>query len=164
MCIRDRELVEEIAIINDDDVAQALFEMMEAGKLVAEGSGAAGVAAILSKKLSLKKEVPTVVLVCGGNIDVNMVSTIIERALVQTERWLSFDVVVEDRPGELAKLTRLIGETRANVLDLYHDRLSASCAVGFTRIHFRLETHGTSHAHSVLELLKNEGYQVRMSS
>lgn len=159
-----RKLCEDIAVVGDDDVAQALFDLMESGRLVSEGSGAAGVAALLAGKLKLDPEVPTVVLICGGNIDVNMISTIIERALVQSERWLSFDIVVEDRPGELARITEMIGKSRANVLDLYHDRLSASCAVGFTRIHFRLETHGPDHAHSILRNLKDEGYLVRMSS
>lgn len=159
-----QNLCEDIAVVGDDDVAQAVFDLMESGRLVSEGSGAAGVAALLAGKLKMDPDVPTVVVICGGNIDVNMISTIIERALVHTERWLSFDIVVEDRPGELARITEKIGQWRANVLDLYHDRLSASCAVGFTRIHFRLETHGPDHAHSILRNLKEEGYLVRMSS
>lgn len=159
-----KELCEDVVVVSDDDVANAVFYMMESGKMIAEGSGAAGVAALLSRHIKLDPEIPTVVLVCGGNIDVNMISTIIERALVQTERWLSFDLIVEDYPGELARITKLIGKSRANVLDLYHDRLSADCPVGFTKIHFRLETRGPDHARELMATLKEEGFSLRYKS
>ncbi|NCN42388.1 threonine ammonia-lyase [bacterium] len=159
-----KELCEDVVVVSDDDVANALFYMMETGKMVAEGSGAAGIAALLSRRIKLDPKVPTVVLICGGNIDVNMISTIIERALVQTERWLSFDLIVEDRPGELARITKLVGDSRANVLDLYHDRLSTETAVGFTKINFRLETRGPDHVKALLGTLKKEGYSVRLRS
>jgi len=159
-----KNICEKIVVVDDDDVAHAIFSMMERGKLVAEGAGAAGVAALLSKKLSLDPSIPTVVLVCGGNIDMNMVSTILEKALVREERWLSFELVVDDKPGELAKITRILGSCRANVLDLTHDRLSGSCPVGYTILRFRLETRGPDHAHQVSLALKKEGYTVRLQS
>jgi threonine dehydratase len=159
-----RKVCEKIAVVSDDDVAYAIFAMMERGKLVAEGAGAAGVAALLSRKLDLDPHVPTVVLVCGGNIDMNMVSTILEKALIKEERWLSFEVIVDDKPGELAKITNIIGACRANVLDLVHDRLSAACPVGYTILRFRLETRGPEHAHEVSLALKQKGYTVRFRS
>ncbi len=159
-----KNLCDDVVVVNDDDVANAMFYLMESGKIITEGSGAAGVAALLSGRIKLDPTLPTVILVCGGNVDVNMISTIIERVLIQTERWLNFDLVVEDRPGELARITQLIGANRANVLDLYHDRLSVDCPVGFTKIHFRVETKGPEHARSLLSLLKEEGYSLRLKS
>jgi threonine dehydratase len=159
-----RSICEKIAIVDDDDVARAIFTLMERGKLVAEGAGAAGVAAVLSRKLKIDPKVPTVILLCGGNIDMNKVSTILEKALVRNERWLSFEVVVDDKPGELARLTKAFADCRANVLDITHDRLSESCPVGYTKIRCRLETRGPEHAHQVALTLKEEGYSVRLMS
>lgn len=159
-----QKICEKIVVVSDDDVAHAIFSMMERGKIVAEGAGAAGVASLMSQKLELDPKCPTVVLVCGANIDMNMVSTILEKALVREERWLSFSLVVEDKPGQLAKITQIIGNCRANVLDLTHDRLSTSCPVGYTHLHFRLETRGPQHAHEVALALKKEGYTVRLQS
>ncbi len=159
-----RSLCEKIAVVDDDDVARAIFTLMERGKLVAEGAGAAGVAALLSRRLKLDPNVPLVILLCGGNIDMNKVSTILEKALVRNERWLSFEVVVDDKPGELARLTRIFSECRANVLDIVHDRLSESCPVGYTIIRCRLETRGADHAHRVTLALKGEGYSLRLLS
>lgn len=159
-----RSICNQIAIVDDDDVAHAIFTLMERGKLVTEGAGAAGVAALLSHKLKIDPSIPTVVVLCGGNIDMNKVSTILEKALVRDERWLSFEVVVDDKPGELARLTAIFGALRANVLDIVHDRLSESCPVGYTKIRCRLETRGAEHAREVLVSLKQEGYLVRLLS
>jgi threonine dehydratase len=159
-----QSICEKIAIVDDDEVAHAIFTLMERGKLVTEGAGAAGIAALFSRKLKLDPNVPTVVVLCGGNIDMNKVSTILEKALVRNERWLSLEVVVDDKPGELARLTSLFGSLRANVLDIIHDRLSESCPVGYTKIRCRLETRGPDHAREVAQRLKTEGYSVRLLS
>jgi threonine dehydratase len=159
-----KTICEKIAIVDDDEVAHAIFTLMERGKLVTEGAGAAGVAALLSRKLKLDPQVPTVVVLCGGNIDMNKMSMILEKALVRDERWVSFEVVVDDKPGELARLTKVFGEHRANVLDITHDRLSESCPVGYTKIRCRIETRGPEHAREVSVALKNEGYSVRLLS
>lgn len=159
-----KNVCEKIAIVDDDDVARAIFMLMERGKLVTEGAGAAGIAALVTKKLKLDVKVPTVVVLCGGNIDMNKVSTILEKALVRDERWLSVEVVVDDKPGELARLTRIFADARANVLDIAHDRLSESCPVGYTKIRCRLETRGPDHARDVSRILKESGYSVRLLS
>jgi threonine dehydratase len=159
-----KNLCEKIAIVDDDDVAHAIFTLMERGKVVAEGAGAAGVASLLSRRLSLRSDLPTVVVVCGGNIDMNKLSTILEKALVRDERLLSFELIVNDKPGELSRITQIISTCRANVLDILHDRLSAACPMGYTKIHFRIETRGREHAHQVSLALKKEGFSVRLLS
>jgi len=159
-----RSICSQIAIVDDDDVAHAIFTLMERGKLVTEGAGAAGIAALIARKLKIDPTIPSVVVLCGGNIDMNKVSTILEKALVRDERWLTFEVVVDDKPGELARLTAIFGNLRANVLDIAHDRLSESCPVGYTKIRCRLETRGAEHAREVLLSLKQEGYSVRLLS
>ncbi|MBS1985114.1 MAG: threonine ammonia-lyase [Bdellovibrionales bacterium] len=159
-----KDLVKEIAIIDEDEVAVAIATLMERGKLVAEGAGAAGVAAVLARKLKLDPAKPTVVVLCGGNIDMNLVSNILERGLSRDERWLNLAVTVEDKPGELARLTSKVAEMRANVLEVSHDRTSTRCPVGHTRIELKLETRGKAHAQELREALRNNGYKLEGSN
>jgi threonine dehydratase len=157
-----QQIVQDVAVVDDDEVATAIATLMERGKLVAEGAGAAGVAALLAGKLPLDPKVPTVILLCGGNIDMNMVSIILERALSKSRRWLNIQFTVEDKPGELARIATRIGELRANVLEVVHDRLSQGCAVGFTRIRFRLETRGAEHALEIARALEAGGHKTEI--
>jgi len=157
-----RKNVEEIAIVDDDEMARAIAALMERGKLVVEGSGAAGVAASLAGKLKLNPNKPILFILCGGNIDMNLVSNILERGLIKDGRWLRMRVTVEDKPGELAKLTDHIARAQANVLEVTHDRVSAKCPVGSTLILFHLETRDRSHAELVLKNLQGAGYPVEV--
>jgi threonine dehydratase len=144
-------------------VAFAIATLMERAKIVSEGAGAAGVAAALASKLPLNPNCPTVFVMCGGNIDMNMVSNILQRGLTRAQRWLKLEVTVEDKPGELARLTKEIGDLRANVLEIQHDRISPSCPVGHTLIRFQLETSGPTHAKALLDRLVSLGYSVGRS-
>jgi threonine dehydratase len=155
-----RREVAEIAIVDDDEMARAIAALMERGKLVVEGSGAAGVAAALAGKFNIDLNKPIVFVLCGGNIDMNLVSNILERGLTKDGRWLRLRVNVEDKPGELAKLTSLIAELGANVLEVTHDRTSSACRVGSTLIHFQLETRGLDHVEEIRSLLVAKGYVV----
>ncbi len=155
--------VQDISVVNDGEVAVAIATLMERGKLVVEGAGAAGVAAAMARKIPLRKNVPTVFVLCGGNIDMNLVSNILERALSKAQRWLKIRVQVEDKPGELARLTKLLAETRANVLEVSHDRVSPGNPVGVTLIQFQIETRGESHASEIQQKLSAEGYRVELA-
>ena len=155
-----RDLCKEVAIVDEDEIALGISTLMERGKLVAEGSGAAGVAAALAGKIKLDPAIPTVFVICGGNIDMNMVSNILERGLTKNGRWMRIRVTVEDKPGELSKLTGLLGKARSNILEVSHDRTHPMCPVGHTMIRFHLETRGNQHAREIEKQLQQEGYQV----
>lgn len=156
-----KNLVDEIAVVTDDEMALAITTLMERGKLVAEGSGAAGVAAALAYKFKkLDPKIPTVFVLCGGNIDMNLMSNILERGLSKDGRWLSIQVTVEDRPGNLAKVATLIAESGANVLEVAHDRTSPRCPLGHTRIRFQLETRGLQHAGEIQRTIESQGIVV----
>lgn len=160
-----KELVDEFAIVSDDDIAVAIAFLMERGKLVVEGSGAAGVAALLAHRLpSFKSDLPTVVVLCGGNIDLNVISNILERGLVLRGRWANILVEVEDKPGQLALVAQRLGELQANVLEVHHDRHSSRCPVGKTRINFKLETKGRDHVQQVAKTLEQEGFIVEVGA
>ncbi len=155
--------VKDVAIVSDDDMALAIATLMERGKLVTEGSGAAGVAAALTHKLvNLDPKKPTVFVLCGGNIDMNLVSNILERGLSRDGRWLNLRVTVEDKPGQLAKVSTLLGELGANILEIHHDRTSPLCPLGFTRIQFSTETRGREHVAEIKGAIEAQGIRVEV--
>ncbi len=156
-----RQFAAEIAIVQDDDLAVAISTLMERGKIIVEGSGAAGVAAMMSQKIKkLDPNKPTLIMICGGNIDMNIVSNILERSFNKNYRWVSLPVRVDDRPGQLAKIAAVIGEHRANILEIRHDRTTSNCPVGKTVIHFHLETHGIEHVRAIHLALETMGAEV----
>lgn len=159
-----RKFVSDIAVVDDTEIAVAITTLMERGKLITEGAGAAGVAALLAGKITLDPNVPLVVVLCGGNIDMNILSNILERGFSRSGRWLTLQVTVEDKPGELARLTREVAELKANVLEVTHDRTSARGTVGNTFIKLLLETQGREHADKICGALKSSGYDLEVQS
>lgn len=147
--------VDQMVSVSDSDIADAIVNVLENDKLVLEGSGAAGVAALLSGKVAAKKN--CCVLLCGGNIDLNMVQTILETGLRRRGRLTRISVVVDDLPGSLASLTQLMAESRANVLDVVHDRTSFDLSLRETRIDFLLETTGEDHIKRLRQTIKERG-------
>ena len=116
--------VDEIVTVEEDEIASAILVLLEREKTLAEGAGATALAALLQGKtsLSLRKDVPTGVLVCGGNIDVTLLSRIIERGLVQDGRLILLRIHLLDKPGALAELTKLIAQHRANIVNTLYNR------------------------------------------
>lgn len=158
-----QKLVRDITVVSDDDIAVAIATLMERAKLVVEGAGAAGVGAALAGKLNgLDPNKPLVLVLCGGNIDMNLMSNILERALTRASRWLNLAVLVEDKPGELAKVSTRLAELGANVLEVHHDRTSRQCPVGYTKIQFFLETKGPEHVESLSKNLTELGYNLEV--
>lgn len=149
-----------VEAVGEDEIADAISALMERGKLVAEGSGAAGVAALLAHKFRLDPKIPVVIALCGGNIDMNAVSNILERGFTRSQRWLRVGVLVEDKPGELALVTERIGELRGNILEVTHDRTGPGCPLGYTQIRILLETRGAAHATQIIDSLASSGYRV----
>jgi threonine dehydratase len=135
--------VDEAATVNEGQIAEAIVFLLERAKTVSEGSGAVALAAALSKKLNLGKK--SCMLVCGGNIDLNIVSDIIQRGQIQRGRLCELSVIVPDIPGSLSRLTQILAENRANILEVHHDRVKQGISVKETRIDFVIET--TSHEH-----------------
>ncbi len=159
--------VDRIVSVSDNEIAEAIVNLMEKDKLVVEGSGAAGVAAVMSGKIDTEKSDDgaadngaTVVLVCGGNIDMNTMFAVIETGLRRKGRHTRISVIASDLPGELAKLTAIFAKNRANILDVMHDRVSSELSVRETRIDFLLETTSFEHAKELETLLQAEGVRL----
>jgi threonine dehydratase len=151
--------VDDIVTVSETEIAQAILQLLEDEKIVAEGSGAASVAAMM-QGLGSSRGKRVCCVVSGGNIDVNLLSLIIERGLVAQGRRVQVDVVVPDRPGSLRELTRLVAEHQANVLQVYHDRMFREAPLGDTVIEMVLETRGREHAEQVVEALRGLGHVV----
>src|SRR3984957_13112700 len=130
--------VDEIVTVDEDEIASAILTLLEREKTLAEGAGAAALAALLQKKTSLQGR-HTAVLVSGGNIDVTLLSRIIERGLVQDGRMIRLRIHLLDKPGALADLTRLIASYRANIVDTLHNRAYYGVNLGDTVIDITME-------------------------
>jgi threonine dehydratase len=150
--------VDEIVTVDEDEIASAILVLLEREKTLAEGAGATALAALLQKKTTLMGA-HTAVLVCGGNIDVTLLSRIIERGLVQDGRLIRLRIHLLDKPGALAELTRLIASYRANIVDTLHNRAYYGVNLGDTVIDITMETRGREQVAELLEALTAEGYK-----
>jgi threonine dehydratase len=150
--------VDEIVTVDEDEIASAILVLLEREKTLAEGAGAAALAALLQKKTSLQGA-QTAVVVGGGNIDVTLLSRIIERGLVQDGRMVRLRIHLLDKPGALAELTRLIASHRANIVDTLHNRAYYGVNLGDTVIDITMETRGREQVSELLAALTAEGYK-----
>jgi threonine dehydratase len=154
------KLVDEIVSVNDNDIAQAIVFLMEKAKTVTEGAGAAAMAAVLTKGADLKLGARSCIVLCGGNIDFTVMAKVIERGLRQEHRLTRLVVIVDDLPGNLSRLTNVMTENRANILEVYHDRVSPELAMRETRIDLLIETASEEHIAQIKKALKDQGFRV----
>jgi len=150
--------VDEIVTVDEDEIASAILMLLEREKTLAEGAGATALAALLQHRTSLDGA-HTAVLVCGGNIDVTLLSRIIERGMVQDGRLIRLRVLLLDKPGALHELTRLITSYRANIVDVHHNRAYYGVNLGETAIDITMETRGPEQVAELLDALTAEGYK-----
>jgi threonine dehydratase len=150
--------VDEIVTVDEDEIASAILMLLEREKTLAEGAGATALAALLQHRTSLDGA-NTAVLVCGGNIDVTLLSRIIERGMVQDGRLIRLRVLLLDKPGALHELTRLITSHRANIVDVHHNRAYYGVNLGETAIDITMETRGPEQVAELLDALTAEGYK-----
>lgn len=151
-------LVDEIVTVSDQEICEAIVFLMERSKSVVEGSGAAGLAALFNRKLNVGEN--CAVLLCGGNIDLNLISKVINRGRQGTGRLKEISLVVDDSPGNLLKMTKVIADQGANILDVKHDRLSAGLEVKETQIEFVIETIDQSQIDRIEKALIQAGASV----
>jgi threonine dehydratase len=147
--------------VSEEELANAVLLLLEREKTVAEGAGAAALAAVVNGRVSIPLGKRTVMLVSGGNIDVNVLSRIIERGLAKDGRMLRLEVRISDSPGSLHALTGVFAAHRANVLDIGHLRAFSGVALGETVVELTLETRGVDHVQEIVQALREAGYEHR---
>lgn len=154
------ECVDDIVMVDDEEIANAVLFLLEKQKLVVEGAGAAGVAAILHHKICPKPSDKVGIILSGGNVDVTMLNLIIEKGLIKSHRKLQFKTVLIDKPGSLEKLTTILCKAEANIIKIDYNRISTTIDYGDAIITMTVETKGKEHQNKVRESLKKAGYKI----
>jgi threonine dehydratase len=155
--------VDEVVTVTEGEIANAVLLLLEIEKTVAEGAAAAPLAALINKKVKLTDK-NIALIVSGGNIDVNLISRIIEKGLIQDGRLIRFSVVISDRPGNLARLSQRVAELDANILQIAQSRGFGRIAIDQTEVELVVETAGLEHVERIRSELSKAGFQVRWES
>lgn len=154
-----KDYVDQIVTVSEDEIAKAILTLMEDEKIVAEGAGAASVAALMSGKINLKNS-KIVSMISGGNIDMNMVMNIIDSGLLKGGRMIELKVSIPDKPGNLQTLLELIADTKANISTISQTKLKPYLSIGSQEVTILLETKNHEHVQAIYNTLKEKGYKI----
>lgn len=154
-----QKYVDDIVCVEETDISRTMLYLLERNKLLVEGSAACSLAALLYKKIPLEGK-NIVAILSGGNVDVTLISRIIERGLVESGRFVTFSTVISDKPGQLNKLLRIISDLEANVMSIDHQRMGTNVLPGQAEIRFSLETKNREHIDQIQHVLIESGYTI----
>ena len=153
-----KELVDEIILVDDDEIANTILMLMERAKIVVEGAGAVSLAAALNKMNVKNKNIVTVL--SGGNIDTPLINRIIIKGLIKAGRFFKFSTTVLDKPGSLMKLLKVIADLGANIIAITHDQEKLDLPLKQAGIEIELETRNAEHIKKIKKELKSKGYKL----
>jgi threonine dehydratase len=151
--------VDDVVTVTDDEIARSVLIVLERTKQLVEGAGAASVAALLSDAVDVSDET-VVPLLCGGNIDMAMLQTVLTHALTGRSQLLRLRIRIRDQPGEMGHIAGIIGDEGANIRTVRHDRAVDDLAVGDAYLVFQVVTSGQGHAENVIAAVESMGYEV----
>jgi len=157
-----KERVDEVVTVSDADIAVAVTTLLERSKTLVEGAGAVPLAALLAGAFEYEDEETIVPVLCGGNIDMNTLTTVIMRGMIETGRYLRIRTVLPDRPGALDSLVAVISEQEANIYAIQHDRTSRDVSMDDAEIEIDLETRGHDHVAELIDALEDAGYDIEI--
>ncbi|MGZ5156830.1 MAG: pyridoxal-phosphate dependent enzyme, partial [Caldimonas sp.] len=152
-----RDLVDDVVLVSEDDIEQAILMLLEIEKTVVEGAGAVGLAALMKDKPAYAGRRVGLVL-CGGNIEPLVLAEIIERGMVKSGRLARLRVDVRDVPGALAEVAALLARLGANIDEVQHQRAFTSLSVERVQIEVVVQTRGVAHIEKILQAMRQEGY------
>ena len=156
-----REHVDQLTTVDEQDIERAIFALLEVEKTVAEGAGAAALAALLANPALATGK--TVLVLSGGNIDMMILSSVLQRGLVRSRRLVRLAVEISDVPGTLGALASIIGELDSNIVDIVHQRAFRASSARATVVELVLQMRGEEQVEAVLEALRERGYQARLA-
>jgi threonine dehydratase len=156
-----REKVDDILLVSEAELERAVLMLLEIEKTVAEGAGAAGLAALLANPDRFRGK-RVMLLLCGGNLDLMVLSSLILRGLVSSQRLVRVRVEISDLPGALGEVCRLLGELDSNIIDIQHQRAFSGSSVRATGVDFVLQMRGAEQIEQVLDTLARKGYRARL--
>ena len=154
------ELVDEVVVVEEDEIAQGMLFLMENQKVVAEGAGAVTTAALLSGKYVPKKDENVVCIISGGNIDINTLYRVIDTGLVKCGRRYTFRTHIVDRPGGLSEVTRILTDLNANILSANMSKLSSKHGLGSQAVELTIETFDEKHKEEIRESIIKAGFEI----
>ena len=154
--------VDDIVLVEEEQIAAAMLMLLERKKILAEGAGAVPLAALLKGAVVLPPDAKVVLLICGGNVDSPLMGRILSQGLLKNGRIMRLWVQLEDTPGSLAKLLKLVANLKANVLHIYHDRNIRNTPIYITHVELELETRGPEHVKTIAHELKLAGYEMQV--
>ncbi len=157
-----RELVDDVVLAGEEDIAEAMLMLLEQKKILAEGSGAVGLASLLNRAVRAPSGSNVVLVISGGNVDSPLLGRILRKGLMKKGRVMRFEVVLDDFPGSLSRLLSRVASMKANVLHIYHDRNLRDMPMYRTLVGLELETRGLRHQHEVAGGLEKAGYRLSM--
>ena len=156
-----RKYVDEIVTVTEDEIAQAVLVLFELEKTVTEGSGAAGVAAVLNRKISGIEGKQVCVVLTGGNIDTTFLKNILAHGMARDGRLAKLLVIVPDRPDSVAKIAGMAAAEKAHILDIHHRRVFNSAAYRETELELLVETPGPEQIEALLRAMSAQGYRAQ---
>ena len=154
------EHVDRVVTVTDGEIARAVLFLLERAKQVVEGAGAASVAALLDDDFDVSGQT-VMPLLCGGNLDMTMLQTVLVHALTDREQILRLRVRIDDRPGKMEEVSGLIADHDANIQTVRHDRSAPELDVGEAHLVFQVETAGAGHARALIRSIRDRGYEVK---
>jgi threonine dehydratase len=155
-----KKFVDDVVEVSEEEIAGAIYHCVQNSRLVVEGAGAAGVAALLAKKISVSKDDTVCAVLCGGNIDGNLLARVLEQVMVRQGRYIILKLTVIDRPGGIAGLLNHVAKTGANVIEIFHRRALWLAPLGRVGIELVLEVRDSEHGAEVSKHLATAGYHV----
>lgn len=155
-----KDLVDEVITVSDDDIARAIVVLLERAKQVVEPAGAVGVAAILAGKVAVSG--PTVAVISGGNIDPLLLQRVVAHGLAASGRYMTLQIPLPDRPGQLARVSELLAIAGANVIEVMHTRHGQGLQISEVILQLSVETRGEEHRARTIEILEEAGFQPRV--
>ena len=155
-----RRRVDDIVTVTEEEIANAMLLLLEREKTVAEGAAATTLAALVNGRVPRAAGRKVCMVLGGGNVDVNLLARVIERGLLKDQRRVRFDVKLQDRPGALAGLLRLVADAEANVLEVHHERAFEGVSLGEVDVQLTLETRGAEHAAVIVSRIEAAGLEI----
>ena len=155
-----QKYVDEVVAVGEEEIAGAILNLLEKGNIIAEGAGAAPLAAFMEGLIHTKAK-RYILVISGGNIETNTIDRILQRGSLKMGRLIRIEVNILDAPGSLWNLLGIIAKAKANILQIFHNRLDLENPIQVSRVVLNLETRGHDHGQEVMDQLKEAGYDVR---
>jgi threonine dehydratase len=158
-----KDYVDDIFCVDEMEIARTMLMLLERNKLLVEGSGASSLAALIYDKIQLRDKKVAAVL-SGGNVNVNFISRIIERGLVESGRYASFSIILKDKPGELQRVVSSVTELDANIQDVHLHHMGKNIYPGYAQLDLSVETKNNEHIEKLFQVLQEKEYHVSMET